>query len=78
MEGALGLFIPMKGPGLLALATTVEGGGSASPGLEEGGSGASLAPLQAVAPQAEIGGEELRVAQEADPRQQPLRHLAAG
>ena len=78
MQGALGLFIPMKGPGLLALATSVEGGGSASPGLEEGGGSASLAPLQAVAPQAEIGGEEFRAAQEADPRLQPLRCLAAG
>ena len=56
MEGALGLFIPMKGPGLLALATSAEGGGSALPGLEEGGSGASLALLHVVAPQAEIGG----------------------
>ena len=78
MEGALGLFIPMKGPGLLALATSAEGGGSVSPGLEEGGSGAYLAPLQVVAPQAEIGGAEFRVAQEADPCLQPLRHLAAG
>ena len=68
----------MKGPGLLALATSAEGGGSASLGLEEGGSSASLAPLQAVAPQAEIGGAEFRAAQEADPRLQPLRRLAAG
>ena len=68
----------MKGPGLLALATSVEGGGSASPGLEEGGGSGSLAPLQAVAPQLEIGGAELRAAQEADPRPQPLRRLAAG
>ena len=68
----------MKGPGLLALATSAEGGGSASPGLEEGGGSASLAPLQAVAPQVEIGGAEFRAAQEADPRQQPLRRLAAG
>ena len=68
----------MKGPGLLALAMSAEGGGSASPGLEEGGGSASLALLQAVAPQAEIGGKEFRVAQEADPRLQPLRHLAAG
>ena len=68
----------MKGHGLLALATSAEGGGSASPGLEEGGSSASLAPLQAVAPQAEIGGKEFRAAKEADPRLQPLRCLAAG
>ena len=68
----------MKGPGLLALATSAEGGGSASPGLEEEGGGASLAPLQAVAPQAEIGGEEFRVAQETDLRLQPLQCLAAG
>ena len=68
----------MKGSGLLALATSAEGGSSASPGLEEGGGSASLAPLQAVAPQAQIGGAELRVAQEADPRLQPLRRLAAG
>ena len=68
----------MKGPGLLALATSAEGGGSASPGLEEGGGSAALAPLQAVAPQAEIGGAEFRAAQEADPRLQPLRRLAAG
>ena len=68
----------MKGPGLLALATSAEGAGSASPGLEEGGGGDSLAPLQAVAPEAEIGGEEFRAAQEADPRLQPLRRLAAG
>ena len=68
----------MKGPGLLALATSAEGGGSASPRLEEGGGGASLAPLHAVAQQAEIGGTEFRAAQEADPRPQPLWHLAAG
>ena len=68
----------MKGPGLLALATSAEGGGSASPGLEEGGGGASLAPLQVVATQAEMGGVEFRAAQEADPRLQPLRRLAAG
>ena len=68
----------MKGPGLLALATSVEGGGSASPGLEEGGGSAFLAPLQAVAPQVEIGGAEFRAAQEADPCLQPLRRLAAG
>ena len=68
----------MKGPGLLALATSAEVGGSASPGLEEGGGGASFTPLQAVASQAEIGGEQFRVAQEADPRLQPLRRLAAG
>ena len=67
----------MKGPGLLALATYAEGGGSASPGLEEEGSCASLAPLQAVAPQAEIGSEEFRAAQEADPHLQPLRCQAA-
>ena len=78
MEGALGLFIPMKGPGLLALAMSAEGGGSASPGLEEGGGSASLAPLHAVALQAEIGGAEFRAAQKADPRLQPLRRLAAG
>ena len=71
MEGALGLFIPMKGPGLLALATSAEGGSSTSPGLEEWGSSASLAPLQAVDPQVEIGGAEFRAAQEADPRLQP-------
>ena len=68
----------MKGPGLLALATSAEGGGSASPRLVEGGSGASLAPLHAVAPQAEIGGKEFRVAQEADRHLQPLQCLAAG
>ena len=68
----------MKGPGLLALVTSVEGGGSASPRQEDGGGSASLAPLQAVAPQAEIGGTEFRAAQEADPRLQPLRRLAAG
>ena len=68
----------MKGPGLLALTKSGEGGGSASPGLEKGGGGASLALLQVVAPQAEIGGKEFRAAQEADPCLQPLRHLAAG
>ena len=68
----------MKGPGLLTLATSVEEGGSASSGLEEGGGSAFLAPLQVVAPQAEIGGEEFRAAQEADRRLQPLRCLAAG
>ena len=68
----------MKGPGLRALATSVEGGGSALPGLEELGSSASLAPLQVVAPQAEIGGEEFRAAQEADPHLQLLQRLAAG
>ena len=57
----------MMGPGLLALATSVEGGG-----------GASLSLLQAVAPQADIGGEEFRAVQEADSRLQPLRRLAAG
>ena len=67
VEGALGLFIPLKGLGLLALAMPAEGGGSAS-----------LAQLQAVAPQAGIGGAESRVAQEADPSLQPLRCLAVG
>ena len=78
MEGALGLFIKMKEPGLLALATSAEGGGSASPQQEEEGGSASLAPLHIVALQAEIGREEFRVAQEADPRLHPLRCLAAG
>ena len=78
MEGDLGLFIPTKGPGLLALATSVEGGGSGSLGLGEGGGSASLTLLQVVAPQAEIGGEEFRAAQEADPCLQPLQRLAAG
>ena len=67
----------MKGPGLLALAAFAERGGSASPGLEQQGSGASLAPLQAVALQAEIGVKEFRAAQEADPCLQPFWRLAA-
>ena len=78
MEGALGLFIPMKGPGLLALAMSAKGGGSALPQPKEGVGSSSLALLHVVAPQVEIGGEEFRVAQEADPCLQPLRHLAAG
>ena len=52
----------MKGRGLLVLAKSAEWGGSASPRLEEGGGGASLALMQVVAPQVEMGGEEFMAA----------------